>query len=873
MTACPLRRFPACAGESLPQRGAVSAVTTAGASVTVSRWRSSPMPDRDRPTVTLTADDIDALYRSHARAMVTFFSRRTLDAEAAVDLVAETFAVAIAGRASCRARRPATERAAWLFGIARNQLHGWYRRGAIERRALERVGIERPALVDADVERIDELAGLQRAARAGRGAARAACRPTHGRRCGCASSRSARTARWRDALGVSEQTVRARVSRGLRSLASSLGRVEAGTGPRPTRKDGAVGRALCLTATSAICRSSSGSARASRRRRSARRRQATARGGRGCAAAAAAGVRAAGRRSGRRAPPAVAGAGPRGAARPLGDARRRRPRRCSSCAAPSSPPRARRRPSRRRPRAPAASPASPSPTRAATRHAGRCAWPRAARACCARRSASSSAASSGSSASTGAFAASRRRPPTRAASCARTRRRSSARGSSTPRGRPDVRTVVSGVAGTRLRGVTVAAAGRTQRVAVHAGGTFLAVFAGPARGPRARRAAALRRRARRAPPVRDRPDRPARPGRRACVAHRERRALGRLRRPASRCALRASGSTRRPARARAARSATAPPARRVLRHPPPDAGHEGRPSARRSAAHGARRRRGCSSGARRARTSPRSPCAGRGASAGPGRSSGPTAAFAYMFGPRVRPDQVTVTVRFRDGRTLVRDALDRPRPHTRLPQERPMMRHVRRLVACGLVAGVCAGVIAAVAIPQTTTTPAPPHAAARTERAAGGGRRAARRRGARRPARRRASCAFAPSVRSASRRPCPIPRGGPRWAVRQFLAERLAPDRPDGSACGAVIGRNRCVQLGRIARRALRLADVRRDVSPGRRRLRSGRRRSACRAGPISAVTRGGRSSRRSPTRAARPPSRCRRSSSPWRERRRATRG
>jgi hypothetical protein len=32
----------------------------------------------------------------------------------------------------------------------------------------------------------------------------------------------------------------------------------------------------------------------------------------------------------------------------------------------------------------------------------------------------------------------------------------------------------------------------------------------------------------------------------------------------------------------------------------------------------------------------------------------PNGAFAYMFGPRVRPNQVTVTVRFRDGRTLVR---------------------------------------------------------------------------------------------------------------------------------------------------------------------------------------------------------------------------
>lgn len=92
--------------------------------------------------------------------MVTFFARRTLDAEAAVDLVAETFAVAIAQRSRCRGI-DREEHAAWLYGIGRNQLHGWYRRGAIERRALERVGIEWPPLVDADVERIEELAGLE----------------------------------------------------------------------------------------------------------------------------------------------------------------------------------------------------------------------------------------------------------------------------------------------------------------------------------------------------------------------------------------------------------------------------------------------------------------------------------------------------------------------------------------------------------------------------------------------------------------------------------------------------------------------------------------------------------------------------------------
>lgn len=177
--------------------------------------------DLHRPHVALTADDIDALYRSHARAMVTYFSRRTLDAEAAVDLVAETFAIAIADRRRCRGEGR-EEQAAWLFGIARHQLHGWYRRGAIERRALERVGIEVPPLVDADVERIEELAALRE--QRGRVAALLEHLPADART--AVRMRVVEERAYREiagTLGVSEQTVRARVSRGLRSLAASLG--------------------------------------------------------------------------------------------------------------------------------------------------------------------------------------------------------------------------------------------------------------------------------------------------------------------------------------------------------------------------------------------------------------------------------------------------------------------------------------------------------------------------------------------------------------------------------------------------------------------------------------------------------------------------
>jgi RNA polymerase sigma-70 factor (ECF subfamily) len=175
-------------------------------------------------TVSLTADDLDALYRSHARAMVTFFARRTLDAEAAVDLVAETFAVAIAERARCRGTS-ADERAAWLFGIARNHLSGWYRRGAIERRALERVGLERPELTDVDLERLEDLAALGDLRR--RVAALLHDLPADARR--ALDLRVVQELGYdavAAALGVSEQTARARVSRALRALAGRLADAE-----------------------------------------------------------------------------------------------------------------------------------------------------------------------------------------------------------------------------------------------------------------------------------------------------------------------------------------------------------------------------------------------------------------------------------------------------------------------------------------------------------------------------------------------------------------------------------------------------------------------------------------------------------------------
>jgi RNA polymerase sigma-70 factor, ECF subfamily len=168
----------------------------------------------------LDDERFSALYRATAQDLVVFFARRTYDAEAAADLMAETFARAYLGR---RRFRGSTEEAAraWLFGIARRRFAMYVRRGKAERRALRRLGLERPQLVELDYARIEELAGLD------------AMRETlaeHVSRLAPAqrSALELRVVRElpypdvADRLGISEQAARARVSRALRALGSAL---------------------------------------------------------------------------------------------------------------------------------------------------------------------------------------------------------------------------------------------------------------------------------------------------------------------------------------------------------------------------------------------------------------------------------------------------------------------------------------------------------------------------------------------------------------------------------------------------------------------------------------------------------------------------
>jgi RNA polymerase sigma-70 factor (ECF subfamily) len=99
------------------------------------------------------------LYDRWADRLLAYFYRRTLDAEVAADLLAETFAVAFERRR--RFRDVGAPGANWLYGIAAKELSHWYRRQAVEQRAVRRLAIQVPALDDESIARIEALADME----------------------------------------------------------------------------------------------------------------------------------------------------------------------------------------------------------------------------------------------------------------------------------------------------------------------------------------------------------------------------------------------------------------------------------------------------------------------------------------------------------------------------------------------------------------------------------------------------------------------------------------------------------------------------------------------------------------------------------------
>lgn len=186
------------------------------------RKRASRSADRNP---ILAPDAFADFYSRHATEILVYFTRRVIEPEVAMDLTAETFAQALVSRKRFRGTSEA-EATGWLYGIARHQLSRFIRRGVAERKALEKLGLESPALTEEEQERVVELADGART----RLAVRDALERLSSEQRDAVELRVVEELDYgvvAGRLGISEDAARARVHRGLGALAAAL---EAGEG-------------------------------------------------------------------------------------------------------------------------------------------------------------------------------------------------------------------------------------------------------------------------------------------------------------------------------------------------------------------------------------------------------------------------------------------------------------------------------------------------------------------------------------------------------------------------------------------------------------------------------------------------------------------
>lgn len=166
-------------------------------------------------------EDFGAFYRRHLDRVLAFCAQRTGEPELAADVAAEVFAAALTARTRYRPDRGTPEQ--WLLGIAAHKLADAQRRGHVERRAQQRLGIPPIEWTDEDLARVSALGGgepmaamLEQLPDEQRTAVRARI----------LEERSYADVALR--IGVSEATARKRVSRGLATLRERLAKEEQG---------------------------------------------------------------------------------------------------------------------------------------------------------------------------------------------------------------------------------------------------------------------------------------------------------------------------------------------------------------------------------------------------------------------------------------------------------------------------------------------------------------------------------------------------------------------------------------------------------------------------------------------------------------------
>lgn len=176
----------------------------------------------DVELIVLSWDEPEAfgmLFERHAEPLLAYFARRTLDPEAAAELTAETFAQAFASRK--RFRDKGLGVAGWLYSIGRHQLGRYFRTGAVDARARRRLGMPAREVSNEDFERIEELIDFEQVGRAiGQAFSLLSEEQREALTLRVIDGRSYREVA--EKLRCTEETARARVSRGLKRLARSL---------------------------------------------------------------------------------------------------------------------------------------------------------------------------------------------------------------------------------------------------------------------------------------------------------------------------------------------------------------------------------------------------------------------------------------------------------------------------------------------------------------------------------------------------------------------------------------------------------------------------------------------------------------------------
>jgi RNA polymerase sigma-70 factor (ECF subfamily) len=165
------------------------------------------------------SDAFSAFYCRHAVAVERWLRSQTPDAATAADLTAETFAQVLVSVHRFRGSDDQAARA-WLFGIARNLLRRYHRRGRAELDTVRRLGLA----LEHDS---DELERIERSVDAGARAhelsqALQTLPDTHRQ---AIELRVVDELDYRQAaalMGISEQNARIRVSRALKALFTRL---------------------------------------------------------------------------------------------------------------------------------------------------------------------------------------------------------------------------------------------------------------------------------------------------------------------------------------------------------------------------------------------------------------------------------------------------------------------------------------------------------------------------------------------------------------------------------------------------------------------------------------------------------------------------